>query len=179
MKTWVTIALLAAALGAACGRGLPKQVTFEGERLEQASSWSRGKVSGAAFVPPGEKLDTASLQVAIIMSREHASGSELHAWVMDQYHHSPTAQWHESATSDEACKVGLPAGPPRPFVALHVCRTSQGTAACAEADERIGDELVARCLDRGWSCWDELCTQKWAAWRAPLEALVEGAGETP
>lgn len=92
---------------------------------------------------------------------------------MEQYHSSPTAQWYESTTSDEACKVGLGSGP-RPFAALHVCRAAPGASACAEADERLGDELVGRCLNGAGDCWDELCTQMWASRRAALEAEVFG-----
>ncbi len=58
----------------------------------------------------------------------------------------------------------------RPFAALHVCRAAPGASACAEADERLGDELVGRCLNGAGDCWDELCTQMWASRRAALEA---------
>lgn len=159
-------------LGCSGGPRLPKEASFEGIRLEKATEWSFGDVKGIVFVPPGEKLETASLQVGLLASSEYSSGSELHAWVMEQYRGSPTAQWHESATSDEACKIGLPQGPPRPFVAIHVCRTGVGVAACAEADERLSDEVMGRCLNRGWGCWDELCSQKWDSRRAALENLV-------
>ena len=159
-----------------CDRGprLPNELTFEGSRLEKATAWSTGEISGVVFVPPGEKLETASLQVGILVSQEHASGVELHKWVMEQYRKSPTAQWYESSNSEEACKVGLGQGPPRPFVALHVCRSASGVSACAEADERLGDDVVGRCLNRGGDCWDELCTQMWASRRAALEAEVYG-----
>lgn len=174
--------LSGAALALACSKGprLPRELTFEGVKLEKATDWSRGSVSGIIFVPRAEKLETASLQVGILASSGHASGAALHTWLMDQYHRSPTTQWHESETSDEACKVGIPAapegGPLRPFLALHVCRSGSGGSACAEADERLSEEIMARCLNRGWGCWDELCTQKWAARRAALEAILSDVG---
>lgn len=171
-----------AVFAVACSSGprLPKELTFDGVKLEKASDWSRGNISGIVFIPPGEKLETASLQVGILASSEHASGAALHTWLMDQYRHSPTTQWHESATSDEACKVGLPAVPEgrplRPFVAIHVCRRASKGSACAEADESLGEEIVGRCLGKGSGCWDELCTQKFTSRRAALETVLSGIG---
>lgn len=177
----LALLLGSAALALACSKGprLPGRLTFEGVKLEKATDWSTGSVSGVVFVPPGEKAETASLWLGILASSEHASGAALHTWVMAQYHRSPTTQWYETATSDEACKVGIPAVPEgqplRPFVGLHVCRSVSGGSACAEADERLSDEIVNRCVTR-WDCWDELCTQKWTARRAALEAVLSGVG---
>jgi hypothetical protein len=167
-----TLRILVVAALPGCGGGpqLPQALTFEGRALEKATEWSRGEISGVVFVPPGEQMPTASLQVGILVSREHPSGVQLHSWIMEQYRSSPTAQWHESSTSDEACKVGLTQGP-RPFVALHVCRGASGVSACAEADEELGDDIVGRCLNTA-GCWEELCTQHWTARRAALEAEV-------
>ena len=168
-----------AALALACSRGprLPSELTFEGVKLEKATDWSAGSVSGVVFIPPGEKMETASLQVGILASSEHKSGAALHTWLMEQYRRSPTTQWHESVTSDEACKVGLPAVPEgkpmRPFLAFHVCRSVSGMSACAEADERLSDDTVGYCLHRG-DCWDALCTRKWEARRASLVAVLNG-----
>ena len=150
-------------------------MTYEGARLEKATSWSSQGVSGVVFVPPGEKLPSASLQVGVLASRKHASGAELHRWIMDQYRRSPTTQWHESTTADEACKIGVTSeGGPRPFVALHVCRASGGTAACAEVDERLDDSDVGRCLTSLSDCWEELCTLRWRPARANLEPILDG-----
>ncbi len=167
----LAVLLLLCATPGCSGPSLPREVTFEGRRLEKATAWSRGKISGVVFVPPGEKMETASLQLGILVSQEHSSGVELHSWIMEQYHGSPTTQWYESSTSDEACKVGLASGP-RPFVALHVCRAATGVSACAEADEQIGDDVVGRCLNGAGDCWDELCGRVWATRRAALEAEV-------
>lgn len=167
--------LLTSALWACTGSRLPKELTFEGVRLDRATTWSRGEISGVVFVSPGEALPAARLQVGILVSREHTSGVELSRWVMEQYRSSPTLQWHESATADEACKIGVAADPPpRPFAALHVCRTGQGSAACAEADERLDEGTVSRCLNQSADCWDEVCFQMWSSRRPALEALVKG-----
>lgn len=170
-------AVLLTVAAAACSRGpaLPEEMTFEGERLEKATSWSSQGVSGVVFVPPGERMPSASLQVGVLASRMHASGAGLHRWIMDQYHRSPTTQWHESATADEACKIGLTdAGVPRPFLALHVCRGGDGVAACAEVDERLDDNEVGRCLTSTAGCWEELCTLRWRPAREELEPILEG-----
>src|SRR5262249_37712097 len=76
---------------AACGGPrFPKEITFDGNRLPRATTWSRGKISGALFVPPGEAPASASLQVGVLVSREHATGLALSQWVMGEYHASRT-----------------------------------------------------------------------------------------
>jgi hypothetical protein len=161
----------------AAGPPLPEEIVFEGARLERASAWSRSGVSGAVFVNAGEKLPDARMQLGIITSVEHPSGTRLSAWVMDQYHRASHASWYESSTADEACKVGLANGArPRPYIALHVCRTRGTGAACAEIDERVDDRIAPRCLAKGADCWDELCTQQWAR-RPALEALLQSLAD--
>lgn len=172
-KVLAAFLLTSAALACDTGPPLPKEMSFEGRLLDRATEWSSGELAGVVFVPPGETLPTASLQVGILVSQEHSSGVELHNWVMQRYHESPTARWYESSIAGEACKVGLGPGP-RPFVALHVCRSASGVSACAEADERLGDEIVGRCLNRTNDCWDELCSRMWGSRRAALEAEVYG-----
>lgn len=166
--------LASAALVCGCGPRPPRQLTFDGARLEKAASWSKGDVSAVVFIPPGERLERASLQVGILVSTGHPSGEELHRWMIDQYRHSPTQQWHEDATAEEDCKVGLGPGPPRPFLAVQICRSIPGGSACAEADEQLSDEQVGRCLNRQSGCWDELCNQRWASRRQSLEAILKG-----
>jgi hypothetical protein len=176
-RTALFACLVVAPFGAvACGRGpsLPKEMTYEGRPLEKAASWSGEGVQGVVFVPPGEELPTAPLQVGILISRERPRASQLHDWVMEKYRNSPTTRWHESTTPDEACKVGMAAmGVPRPFVALHICRARDGASACAEVDEEIESSAVGRCLQTGADCWDELCTQTWLAKEAPLLAILD------
>ncbi|MCM2257818.1 MAG: hypothetical protein NDJ94_19460 [Vicinamibacteria bacterium] len=141
--------------------------------FEKARDWSLGEVSGAVFVPPGEKLDTAPRQVGLLASRKLVTGIDLHDWVMKQYRAAAFDHWHEEETADEACKVGGPTGPTiRPFVALHVCRGGAGVAACAEVDDGLTDAVVARCAGGTPGCWDELCRQMWETHRAGLETLV-------
>lgn len=154
----------------ACDSGpeYPSELVFQGARLERATEWSSGDISGAVFVPPGETLEQASIQLGILVSKEHASGVRLHQWIMEQYHRAPTMHLFESTGADEACKVGVGEGR-RSFVALHVCRAVSGISACAESDERFGEDVLGRCLNTG-GCWDELCRQMWATKRDALEA---------
>ena len=172
------VLLLAVAWAGGCSEEppLPHEMTFEGVRLEEATSWSRQGVSGVVFVPPGETLPSASLQVGVLVSRKHASGAALHRWVMDEYRRSPTVRWHVSATADEACKIGRTGGGriPRPFVALHVCRAAAGVAACAEVDQRLDDSDVGRCVSSDSTCWEEVCTLRWLPTRAFLEPVLDG-----
>jgi hypothetical protein len=171
------VAVLAAGVASACrsGPSLPGELTFEGARLEKATTWSRGGISGVVFVPPGEKMPSASLQVGVLLSEEHASGAELNRWIMDQYRTSPTAQVHESVTEDEACKIGIAGGArPRVFVALHVCRSAGGVAACAEADRQLADADVSRCAAGPAGSCQEICTLRWLPTRASLEPILDG-----
>jgi hypothetical protein len=164
-------------LGAlACGRGpaLPTEVVYGGRSLEKAARWSGEGVEGIVFVPPGETLPTATLQVGVLISRQRPRASQLHAWVMEKYRSSPTTRWHESTAPDEACKVGTAAaGPPRPFVALHICRERKGTSACVEVDEALDGNEVGRCLRTGGDCWEELCDESWRQKEAHLLALLD------
>jgi hypothetical protein len=171
--------LCCAALSCAKGPRLPTELTFEGVRLEKGRVWSKEGESSVGFLPPGETLATASLFVFVVVA-EQSSGAALHALMMDRSRNSPAQQWHERTTSDEACTVGLPpvlsGSAPRPFVELQVCRSISRGAACVGAQEKLSDEVVGRCLSGGWSCWDELCTQKWAARRTALEAVLKATG---
>lgn len=165
---------LAVAWAAGCSRGpsLPREMTFEGVRLEKATSWSGEGVSGVVFVPPGESLPWAALQVGVLASRKHASGAALHRWVMDQYMRSPTAGWHVASTADEACKIGT-SQEGRHFLALHVCRGAGGLAACAEVDRGLEPNDIGRCASGPPGCWDEMCALAWMPSRTLLEPIVE------
>jgi len=164
------------AVGCSRGPSLPAEMTYEGARLEKAASWSIQGVAGVVFVPPGEKMPSASLQVGVLVSRKHASGAELHRWIMDQYRRSPTVQWYESATADEACKIGVTSNGTtvRPFVALHVCRAAGGVAGCAEVDQGLDDDESGRCVSGASAGCDEICALRWLTARASLEPILDG-----
>jgi hypothetical protein len=155
-----------------CESGLGEHVAFDGARLDRATRQSRGETSQVVFVRPGETLPAASLQVGVLVSREHTTGAALSTWVMDVYHASPTSQIYETSSEDEVCRVGMTSRPSRIFVAIHTCRTVNGAGVCAEADEQLDEEAVTSCLARGDDCWKEQCQQRSTSWRASLEDLV-------
>jgi hypothetical protein len=149
-------------------------MSFGGEPLQKGGGGTRNDVSGVVFVTFGEKLPTATLQVGILLTDRFPSASAFNDWTLDEYRRSPTQQYYESKTADEACKIGLPPGPIRPFVAVQVCRAGGGYAACAEADERLDGDYVGRCLSEGWSCWERICSWRFEARRASLVAVLQG-----
>jgi len=161
-------------LGCAERPALPKSLSFEGVRVERAADWKEGSVSGVVLVPPAEDLETASLQIGVLAGRGPYSAPELHRWVMDHYYAAPMERWHEAATANGACKIGLVAEPRRPFVALHLCRSGVAGTSCVEADERLDESVVRDCESRGAACWEEVCNAKRDAWLPALEALVNG-----
>ena len=168
------LALAVAASGGCSRPSLPDRLWLEGTRLEKAKDWSAEEISSVVFVVPGETLPSASLQVAVLMSRKHASAAELNRWIMHHYRESPTIRWGESTTEDEACKVGMNFhGEMRPFVALHMCRAARGVAVCAEVDKRLADVDVQRCKGVSAECWEEFCAERWETTRTNLERILD------
>ncbi len=181
-RTLAGLLILAGLAAAGCRRGpsLPEEMTFDGEPLTKAGEATRKEVSMVVFVTFGEKMPEAPLQVGVALTKRYPSAAELHNWMMDEYRRSPTQQYYESTTTDEACKIGLPPGPIRPFVAVHLCRSAGGYAACAEADERLHNDYIGPCLaGGGGSCWEEVCTARFSARRAALETILKDVLGTP
>lgn len=163
---------------AGCG-GMPAELAFEGAALERATEWSQGGLTSAVYVPPGETLPGASLQVGFIVSETHATGEELMSWISEQYHSSSIGRPHvdhyyEEVSVDEACRIGAASVPggARLFITLQVCRHAGGLTGCAEADERLSHEVVTPCLHEGDSCFDEVCYQRWQSRIESLEPLL-------
>jgi hypothetical protein len=157
------------------GPSLPGSMTFDGVAMDKAADWSNSGFSGVVFVPPGEKLDTASLQLGVLLSEKHNTGEGLSQWSMEQYRRSPTMQLYEEVAGDEACKVGATSSGTavRQFLALHICRAKGKYAACAEADERLVDPSGSPCGVTDTACWRDMCASRWKARRASLEPIVD------
>lgn len=175
-RGWWWAALAALALLTGCGGpALPKGVTLDGVKLQKASDWSAAGISGVVFIPPGEQLDSASLQVGVLLSEKHASGRALSTWVMQQYRGSSTLQLYEDAGDDEACKAGATSTDTtvRLFLALHLCRGGKAHASCVEVDEKLVDPSGSPCPPEDADCWRELCDARWTDRRAMLEAIVD------
>lgn len=170
----VAVVVGAALCLAGCSQSvLPDDLVFRGAALTRGSDWSRGGLVARVFVPPGEVMPTAKLQVGIIHSRDHATGEALHAWTLERFSQSPLAGSHVSRGHDEACKTGtvdLGDHGPRTFIAIHVCRTGLGAAACAEVDEALSLDDAGCAGD--FLCAQRLCDGRWAAARADLEPIL-------
>lgn len=152
---------------------LPTTLTFRGTALTRATEWAEQGVSAVVFVGPGQTMPGAALQVGVIHSADHASGEVLHQRVMQSFTRSGVVTYHVDSRNDEACKAGVanPPSGPRPFLAIHVCRTGVGQSACAEVDEQVTGSDVA-CLVRE-ECARTMCAARWAAARAELTPVVE------
>ncbi len=166
--------LLCGVLLAGCSKTvLPDELTFRNAKLASGGTWTRRGLSGVVFVPAGEVMPTAKLQVGIIHSRDHTTGEALHAWTLERFQESRLVGSFVSREHDEACKTGaLDQGDHgvRNFVAIHVCRTGVGAAACAEIDEALGFDDVSCVVDG--VCAQRLCDARWSAARADLEPIL-------
>jgi len=75
-----------------------------------------------------------------------------------------------------ACKVGLTPGtfPPRPYIAIHLCRQGARGTACAEVEERFPSDDLSRCVQK-YSCWEAMCAERWKARSESVEAVIRNA----
>jgi hypothetical protein len=160
-----------------CHRGpaLPRAMTLDGTSLQKATSWSRGGISGVVFVPPGEEMDSASVQVGVLLSEKHATAEVLSAWLMEQYRRSPTMQLFEDAGAETACKVGATSNGSlvRQFLALHSCGARGRTSVCAEIDERLLDPSGSPCPPSDTECWQRLCDARRVERGPTLQSIVD------
>ena len=172
--SWGLVGISALLWLAACARNpMPAALTFEGRTLELATEWSRGGLRGVVFVPPGQKMPLAHLQVGILASTDHKTGKALQVWVTEQYRRSGGIQNHETNEDDESCKIGVQQWNKRfrPFISHQVCRTGARRAVCAEVDTAL-DEDYASCASSKEAC-QQLCEMRWTDARAALEPIVE------
>jgi DNA-binding HxlR family transcriptional regulator len=183
-KIWVAAGLgvaLAAVAAFAASRflssvTLPDAVEFGQRHLDKAMNWTRSGVSGAVYVTPGQKLPAAPLQVGVMVSTDHRTAAELDAWIRGEYNRSRTQHYYDSDAGDVSCKAGLASygDDARAFMAVQVCATGDGKAACAESDEALEDSVLAPCLNGTSSCWVDACDMRKRADVGPLSALVLG-----
>jgi hypothetical protein len=164
-------------LAAGCskkGLPFPEAIEFGGKGLNKVTAWDRGGMSGVVYVPPGETLPMASLQVGVIISSDHATGSALHTWIADQALRSGDVHAFDSTASEESCRAGasVPEGKaPRTYLTLQVCRTGVARAVCVEADEVLDGGTFTTCLGTD-GCFEDVCNERWLARRESLDGLV-------
>ena len=177
MRTWggvsVVVGMTAVIVG--CGAAaFPDRINFADQDLTKATNWTRGGMSAVVYVPPGETMPSASLQVGVIVSTEHNSGNHLQGWIREQASRSTRQQvFHDSLGLAEVCRVGAITveGETRTFVSLQLCQSGKASVACVEADLAVPDTVVSRCgSDTG--CFEDMCTRRWRDQREALEALA-------
>jgi hypothetical protein len=179
------LAIACAFLLAACGcsasgleapaKGFPNQVAFDDEVLELKAVWKRDERAAASYARKEDKLP-ADLQVGVIVSTSGESDEDLHTWMIDEYRSTPGQQsYHLETEANWACKVGLPSGlPPRPFIALHLCRQGARGTACVEIEERLDDDELTQCINDD-SCWAAMCEERWDERSASVERVIESS----
>jgi hypothetical protein len=152
----------------------PDGVDFGERHLERATHWTRDGVSGAVYVAPGEKLPAAPLQVGLMTSTVHPTAADLDAWIRHEYERSTTTQFYDSGPGEVSCKAGMTSyrNDARAFMAVQVCRTVEGKAACAESDESMPDSVTAHCVNGPSSCFADACDMRTRADVAALAVLV-------
>lgn len=157
-----------------CGK---ERLDYRGTALEQAATWSRAGMTASVFVPVGQSLPSADLQVGVLHSTDHATGEALLGWITSEFERVPMVKPSSQTSGDEACKAALSNGTDiRPFMTLQICRTGVGAAACAEADQRLTDSETG-CLAMTPGCFERLCNGRWIETRQVLEPIVARALE--
>jgi hypothetical protein len=147
----------------------PDSITFGSQMLTKATSWDRGGISGIVYVPAGEQLPSASVQVGVIVSTEHTTAASLHSWVQDQFNESGNLAVHQSGTADQSCKAA--GDQTRTYMSLDVCKTGVARAACVEADEKLDPGTFTSCLNSP-GCFEQLCDRRWSARGKLLDRLA-------
>jgi hypothetical protein len=151
----------------------PDAIVYGRAQLSQATTWNRSGASGVVYLPAGEALPAASLQVGIIVSTEHPTANELLAWIREQSRASGEQRVHDSGTNSERCVVGLNMRTrgPRTFMALQVCKTGKSRAVCIESDRVLDDGALASCLNSPKGC-DDVCSRRWLDGREDLDLVL-------
>jgi hypothetical protein len=152
----------------------PDTIEFGSEQLSQATKWQRGGTSAAVYVPAGETMPGASLQVGVLISTEHATAHGLLSWIRDQARRSGEQRYHDSGTDSETCVVGLSSQPAlRTYMALQMCKSDASRAACIESDRVLDGGEFGSCLNEV-GCFEDVCNERWLDERDTLDAILTG-----
>jgi hypothetical protein len=79
----------------------PDTIAFGSDQLSQATAWRRGGTSAAVYVPAGETMPDASLQVGVLVSTENATAHDLLKWIRDEALRAGEQRYHDSGTDSE------------------------------------------------------------------------------
>lgn len=164
-------------MSAGCSKsaaGFPDTITFAGRPLTKGSNWTRGGMSAIVYVPPGEKMPDASLQVGVLLSTEHTTAQALHNWILDQSMRAGGPPVFSSGEPGQVCKVAWQQlqDRARTYMALQVCKTGVARAACVEADEEIDQSEFNACIGSSNAGCQDICDRKWLERREPLDLLA-------
>lgn len=144
-RTWGIVALsLLATAGCSKTAEFPEWISFGRYTLMKATSWNHWRMSGVVYVAREETLPTASLQVGAIISWQHATASDLHAWMAKQSRERAMFAY-DSGPGEESCRVGVNTDG-RYFLTLQVCQTDIGRSVCVEADETLDRPVFDACV---------------------------------
>ena len=175
---WRLLAVLPAVIGALSiylmtrpPVSFPETMTFGEEELSRAGSGHDDNASAAVYVPASERMPSASLQLGVMVSTAHPTAEELLAWMREQFRRSDSAGYYDAIADNERCLVGLNPEVPRHFVALQLCGTGDGRAACVESDLLTDRADIDACEDDE-ECLAALCNARWPDERESLEAVL-------
>jgi hypothetical protein len=148
----------------------PSAIAYEGASLTQATKWERDRTGAAVYIPAGEAMPGASLQLGIISSREYPTADSLLRWIQVQSQAAPMQRFHDVISGNERCLVGLARD--RAFLALQLCKSGKELAACVESDREIDNNTLGSCLNSG--CFADLCDKKWLEERNDMDRVLAG-----
>jgi hypothetical protein len=150
----------------------PNTIEYGTVQLSQATRWQRSGTSAAVYVPPGEEMPDASLQLGVLVSAEHATAADLLAWIRDQSRGPDNHRYHDSGTASETCVVGVSSQPVhRTYLALQMCKTGKSRAACVEWDHVLEEDVFGSCQNDK-SCFDDECSGRWQEQRDNLDSVL-------
>lgn len=149
----------------------PDTITFGEEELSRAGAGHGDDASAAVYIRPGETMPGTPLQLGIMVSTAHTTAEDLLTWMKGQFDKSDSSGFYDAITGNERCLVGINPEIPRHFVALQLCGTGNGRAACVESDLRANRGDIDAC-ESDEHCLAALCAARWPDERASLEAVL-------
>jgi len=149
----------------------PDRITFGETELSRAGAGHDDDASAAVYVRPGETMPGTPLQLGVMVSTAHPTAENLLAWTQQRFRSSDSSGFYDTITGNERCLVGINPVIPRHFVALQLCGTGNGRAACVESDLRTNRRDIDAC-ENDEQCLAALCDARWQEERESLEAVL-------
>ena len=154
----------------------PETVDFGDQRLTKATDWLREGVSGVVYVPQGQKLPSADLQVSVMLSTARTAEA-LDAWIRREYIKTKPKRLFDGAPGVDTCRIGVTSArkEERTFVAVEFCKQTDERTVCAEDNEPLPESVLTPCQESadGESCFSEACIRQRLDKHAALEGIVD------